>query len=308
MKVSFQSNGKRVHSMMERPQEDHGNQPRELVLYSDVDGTLVGKSGEVSTTVIKQIEGFIAAGHGFTLATGRSYKGVRRLLEQIPINTPLVLCNGAYVYDPVTGQARWSSLSPLVVKEVLPLLNHRSDIRVYLEDSDNTLWVSDPAILREPFILKEDLQPRVFKHLEDVLEGAEVLKMGFHLGAVPTTEANPLQNLISYLSSNLATEVSWCFSSTDYLEIMSFGTSKWSGILNSQALRGCQDKTIVTVGDQHNDLEMIHHADLGVAMGNAVTAVKEKAARCIGDVEDGAIAHLMHELCLPLEENKAVVY
>lgn len=281
---------------MENRGNSLANQPRELVLYSDVDGTLIGRTGEISSAVIHEIEQFVEAGHGFTLATGRSFRGVKRLLQQIPVNTPLVLCNGAYVYDPQTGQTKWSSLSRALVQEVLSLLQSLPDARLFMERSDNTLWVSDSAIVREPYVLKEDLQPQVFDTVEQVFADGDVLKMGVHFKESESLKSDPLQNLISHLSNDLESEVSWCFSSTDYLEVMSIGTSKWSGIQNSQSLRGCKDNTIVTVGDHHNDVEMIHHADIGIAMGNAVKAVKEGATRCIGHVDDNAVGKLLAEL------------
>lgn len=279
------------------------NQPRKLVLYSDVDGTLIGKSGELCSTTIQEIERFVAAGHGFTLATGRSFRGVKRLLNQIPINTPLVLCNGAYVYDPVTGHSLWSSLSHSIVNEVLPLLESIPGVRIYMERSDSTLWIKDSTILLEPYILKEDLQPRIFHNVEEVFAGGEVLKMGAKFTDSTVFMVNQIQEIISYLSFDLDSEVSWCFSSTDYLEIMLARTSKWSGILGSQALRGCRDKTIVTVGDHHNDVEMILNADIGIAMGNAVAAVKEVAVNCIGDVENEAMVTLLAEIRIQ-EESK----
>lgn len=272
------------------------NGARELAVYSDVDGTLVGQSGELNVASTQAIERFVADGLGFTLATGRSLRGVKRLLQQIPVNMPLVLCNGAHVYDPATNRSLWAPLPQPLVRALLPSLAAIPGARIYMECSDTTLWVTDPGILGEPYTQKEDLQPRLLRAVEEVFAGGEVVKMSAKLTAPALLAQAQLHVLMALLSGELAAEVSWCFSSADYLEIMRIGTSKWSGIRDSQAMRGYRDKTIVTVGDHHNDLEMIRNADIGIAMGNAVPAVKAIALDCIGDVEDGAIVHFLKDL------------
>jgi 5-amino-6-(5-phospho-D-ribitylamino)uracil phosphatase len=53
--------------------------------------------------------------------------------------------------------------------------------------------------------------------------------------------------------------------------------NKWYGIGRVAARMGIAEHQIVAVGDDVNDLEMITHAGLGVAMGNAILRIKAAA-------------------------------
>ena len=52
------------------------------------------------------------------------------------------------------------------------------------------------------------------------------------------------------------------------------------------------------LGDSLNDMEMIRHAGVGIAMGNAVDALKENADYVTKDIADDGFAHALRQLCL----------
>ena len=61
---------------------------------------------------------------------------------------------------------------------------------------------------------------------------------------------------------------------------------------------GIPAERVVAVGDADNDLPMLRHAGLGVAMGNATPAAKDVADRVIGDHNGEALGLLIEELFL----------
>ncbi len=54
----------------------------------------------------------------------------------------------------------------------------------------------------------------------------------------------------------------------------------------------------MAVGDGSNDLEMVANAGLGVAMGNAVPAVKQAARLVVGSNDEGGVAEAIEQLIL----------
>jgi HAD superfamily hydrolase (TIGR01484 family) len=98
---------------------DRFTSPGNIILYSDVDGTLVSKSNQIPEKVVRYIQLFIDSGFGFSLATGRSFQSVRRILEKIPVNVPVVLCNGTYVMDTVKNKYWWTSIDKLIIEHIL---------------------------------------------------------------------------------------------------------------------------------------------------------------------------------------------
>ena len=55
---------------------------------------------------------------------------------------------------------------------------------------------------------------------------------------------------------------------------------------------------MICIGDEINDLEMISHAGLGVAMGNAIPAVKAVADYITCSNEEDGVAHVVEQFVL----------
>jgi Cof subfamily protein (haloacid dehalogenase superfamily) len=66
-------------------------------------------------------------------------------------------------------------------------------------------------------------------------------------------------------------------SSAENIEFMREGISKGEALTFISGHLGIPLSRIMTIGDNHNDMEMIEIAGFGVAMGNAVPELKEKA-------------------------------
>jgi hypothetical protein len=77
------------------------------------------------------------------------------------------------------------------------------------------------------------------------------------------------------------------------LEVVQAGVSKWQGLQYVAAQEGVAPAEIIAVGDDHNDLDMIRYAGLGIAMGNAVAEVQAAADVVTGsNAEDGLVQAL----------------
>ena len=71
-----------------------------LILVSDMDGTLLDDSSRIPPENIAAIRELIAAGGGFTIATGRPVRSIvdHPALRGL-ITLPVIACNGACLYD-----------------------------------------------------------------------------------------------------------------------------------------------------------------------------------------------------------------
>ena len=71
----------------------------DYLLVSDMDGTLLNNQGLVSRENIESIKKFQRMGGRFTLATGRPQAFTWRVLENIALDAPAILYDGAVLYD-----------------------------------------------------------------------------------------------------------------------------------------------------------------------------------------------------------------
>lgn len=68
---------------------------------SDLDGTLLNSDQVISENSVKIINKLINLGLKFTVATARSYEAAQSILKPLNLNIPIILNNGAFIYDTV---------------------------------------------------------------------------------------------------------------------------------------------------------------------------------------------------------------
>jgi hydroxymethylpyrimidine pyrophosphatase-like HAD family hydrolase len=80
------------------------------------------------------------------------------------------------------------------------------------------------------------------------------------------------------------------------LEVFDRAASKWSAIRWLADRRGIDTSRICAIGDEINDLPMIREAGLGVAMDNAVSAVRDAAKQRTRSNDDDGVAHAIRNV------------
>ena len=66
---------------------------------TDLDGTLLNQNASISPYSEQVIKKIIKQGIHFTIATGRSPIRIFSILQNIPLKLPVILMNGAAIYD-----------------------------------------------------------------------------------------------------------------------------------------------------------------------------------------------------------------
>lgn len=238
-------------------------------IVSDLDGTLLDANQRISPYIQQRIRAFAANGGHFTLATGRSLISVQPFIELLHLTNPIILYNGAKIYDPLHAcflEEKFLSLS-----HVQWIFNHYYNIRQPF-DLDLLLFYQEqiyctritPKIQR--WIDKEQVEVQVvtLASLEQV--ASQITKMML-LGEPESLTLFQLQ--IEMLNT--------VKSEQDILEILPFGTSKGTALQQLITMTGSQHDEFLTVGDHLNDIEMIQLTRHGVAMQNAHPELKHVA-------------------------------
>lgn len=77
---------------------------------TDLDGTLLNSSDQISQYSIQTINGLVAKGMQFTYATARSFVSASVVAKGLSTTIPVIAYNGALIIHPATGEVL-SSLS-----------------------------------------------------------------------------------------------------------------------------------------------------------------------------------------------------
>ncbi|MBQ8687881.1 MAG: Cof-type HAD-IIB family hydrolase [Ruminococcus sp.] len=260
-----------------------------IFLMSDLDGTLLPSDKVLSQKDCEAIERFRRDGGKFAFATGRTLQSAMQYMKQLSIDQPVILYNGACIYDPVGDKILYTaSLPENAYDYTKTILERFPQVGAEILRPDGTYIIKLNSYEEEH--AKYCSVPPVYCTLDEVPKG-EWLKVLFAFGP------EELEELIVYADAQHFEGVSFIRSEAIYYEMLPEGISKGSALDVCRRIWNFNDMTIVAAGDYYNDLEMIRSADFGAAPANAQTCVKDAADYVLTATSDGgAVAELISVL------------
>ena len=260
-----------------------------IFIMSDLDGTLLPSDKILSQKDRVAVERFRRDGGRFAFATGRTLQSAMQYIKELSIDQPVILYNGAAVYDPV--KEKILHLSPLP-KEALSytktILEKFPSVGAEVLRPDGTYIVNVNSYEKEHAAYCS--VPPIYCTLDEVPEG-DWLKVLFALSP------EELEKLALYAAKQNFKGISFVRSEAIFYEMLPEGVSKGRALETCRALPNLNGLTIVAAGDYHNDLELVQNADFGAAPANAQACVKAAADYVLSASNDeGAIAELISVL------------
>ncbi len=92
-----------------------------MIYISDLDGTLLNSDGKLSQYTVQTIKQLKNEGVKFTIATARSIFSAADFIDVLDLNIPIILRNGAFVYNPVDKKVLMQKL--LEKSHIQPVLD-----------------------------------------------------------------------------------------------------------------------------------------------------------------------------------------
>ncbi len=261
---------------------------KETFLMTDVDGTLLNDNHQISEKNKEAINELVNAGGFFTIATGRGISMAKPIITELDLKLPAVIFNGAAVYDTVEDKILWSSSLPKEVLGYLKAIHNEFPTCAVEVLSHDTVWVPYINELERQHLSLGNVTPRLCDI--DDLTGHEWIK------CLIVDEPETIDKMIGFIEKRGFDNVHWVRSSPTYYEMLPLGVNKGAGFKKLLEIMGCDDKFIVTAGDYMNDTEMLQMADLGVAVENAQTSVKEAADIIVTDNNHNSIYEIVEYL------------
>jgi len=278
--------------------------PLDLIAF-DLDGTVLNSSSEVSERNYAALRKAHEQGVKLVPCTGRSVyelpKELDRLIDEFGFSVfPYVITdNGAQVYD-LPGKELLYTKNISKETALAIIREGRKELALTYgsfgiqgaTDSRGLVWEAEKA---KPFIKKyREMWDIPTADLEELIEwngGLVKVSMNFAFAA---------HRKKCFREFSAWPDLALSSSAPENIEFMKEGISKGEALDFVSRYSGIPMARIMAIGDNLNDVEMILRAGFGVAMGNAIPELKEKASWVTAaNDEDGfaqAVEKMLEEL------------
>lgn len=256
--------------------------PDQLILISDMDGTLLDSQKHISPKNLNAILDFQKRGGIFTVATGRSMVGMRPYYRTMDLRVPVVLYNGSCIYDFRKNKMIWMKRLPESMNAfVKTLAAEFPNLGIQaLAESGIYAYHSTPVFV-------ESMRRENLPYIE--VSGLEEFPDNWIKTEMTTDLVSPAE-LDHCLENTMPDGCRWLTTGDHAREIMPSSVSKGSAVRQYLELQKLSDRVLCCIGDHNNDYEMIQTADVGFAVGNALEHIKETADFVVSDNDQDAVA------------------
>ncbi|WP_109091984.1 pyridoxal phosphatase [Aggregatibacter actinomycetemcomitans] len=266
------------------------------VIAFDLDGTLLNRQGSILPASKHAIQLARKQGMKVVFVTGRHHTAVKPYYHEVNLDTPIICCNGTYLYHPQTDEVKFANpLSAAQCHKVLDIADQfDTHLLMYSRDAMNytrlnphmekfTQWaMSCPPAVRPDVRLVTDFKAIINNPKENIWKFV-----------ISSPDRQAMESAVKSLpESEFSCEWSWI----DRVDVANNGNNKGARLLDLLKLWNIDPQNVIAFGDNHNDISMLTAVRLGVAMGNAEDAVKAQAKRVIGSNDSDGIARFIEEI------------
>lgn len=262
----------------------------------DIDGTLLTDDKQISPATKHALLNAQKKGIKVVLASGRPPSGMIHLAKQLEMDKYhgiIAAYNGAYVFDLTSQKVLFSQ--PLSIETSKAILDHLKHFTVIpMIAKDDYMYVND--VFNGYLTITPDKAPVNIIEYESrggqfsLCEKKDLAAfVDFPLHKILVAgEPNYLKENAEKILSPFKDIVCGLFSAPMYFEFTDQGVDKANALEQVLAPQDIQANQLIAFGDGHNDLTLIQYAGTGVAMGNAVEALKQAATYVtLSNNEDG---------------------
>jgi Cof subfamily protein (haloacid dehalogenase superfamily) len=247
------------------------------ILALDLDDTLLRSDATISDRTHNALAQWRAAGHAVVVATGRPTRSIAAVLPEDLHTVPWITYNGAYIY--LDGECIYENLiSPEATHTIIDLvMKVLPECALGLEIGD-TLFLNRAINRTSPYSIVD---------LTTVAHEPAAKILFFHQNFAD------LEEILQTLPDNTRAMLSDKYNLVQILASTADKTHALRFLVERMGLTMAQ---VVAVGDDINDVDMIRDSGLGIAVANAIPAVKAVAKRVTLSNDEDGVAQVIEEL------------
>ena len=268
------------------------------LLILDIDGTIAGRSNQISQPVLEAIAAVQLRGIQVAIATGRMYKSAERFHEAVKSTLPLLAYQGAWIQKPGQPRLRHFQIQPELALQILdyyeqPHLRDRVSVHFYIDDR---LHLRELSADSQNYCDRCETEPTIVSDFRDIVSKdalpTKILAISYDEELVQTClsdlrDRHNLEDL--YLTTSVP----------HFLEAAHPQSNKGSAVKYlAEEILGLSSHQVMAIGDNCNDLEMLAYAGIGVAMSGGPTIVQASADWVAPHVDEDGVAQVLQRFLL----------
>lgn len=266
------------------------------VLALDLDGTALNKNHAISAALrdkIHQLKDTVDV----IIVTGRHHTAAYPYYLELGLNTPIVCCNGTYLYD--YQQQRVLSADAIDQAQAKQFIEsaQQNDLKMVMYVTDVMLFSATKPV---NFLtrmsdwartLPMDIRPKI-QAVDDFMDEVSTAKHIWKF--VVEGDDTDAFRALPFIQTHFNGERSW----VNRIDFSRRGNNKGRRLKEYVETLGVSAEQVVAIGDNHNDLSMFEYAGLSVAMSNADPIVQQAADKITNasNQDPLALSNLLDEL------------
>ena len=258
-----------------------------VLLASDFDDTLYCDEGGVPSANLEALGYFLREGGRFTVATGRAKRTFAPHFHDVPINAPVILSNGALLYDFAAGRTVVDlPLPPQAAEDLTALADAFPSLGVEVYHGSD-VYIHHPNAYTHRHVLRVDTTwtPMALAGMPQPWSKAVI-----------QDDHAVLLEAQAWLKARWPERYEVIFSNAVLLECTARHATKGGMVLRLAELLGVERKDLYCVGDNQNDLPMLAISAVPFAPANCAQELKDWGAVLLRPCPQGSIADLIERL------------
>jgi Cof subfamily protein (haloacid dehalogenase superfamily) len=277
------------------------------ILLADVDGTLVDSQKRITPRAKAAIQKLKEAGIKFAVTSGRPPRGIKMIVEQVNLSTPIAAFNGGMLVEPDTMKVLMQlTLEAETARSVIERVGEFGlDVWVYAGVNWYLRELNTPHREKEERTVQ--FPPTVVKNFDAALEQgvAKVVGVSDEYDLVAKAEKGIVEEFEHGVHAKCTTtsrdcepSVSAARSQPYYLDVTHPKANKGSVVEMLADLLKIPPAEFATIGDMPNDVLMFKKSGYSIAMGQASEEVKQSATYVTAGMDDEGFAKAIENFVL----------
>jgi len=258
----------------------------------DLDDTLLAPNLRISQESIRSIQKVRQQKVRITISTGRMFLSALPYAMQLGIDVPLITYQGALVKNSLSGEVLY--YKPVPGELAHEIMNIFKDCGVHYHSYfDDRLVMETLSEEGKAYSLLAGVEATVVNDLAESLETNDAMKI-----MAISRDEEKLLAMERHLKSSYADKLHITRSKPHFLEVMHPEADKSKALEVIARHYKIDREEVMAIGDSYNDMEMIKWAGVGVAMGNAVQALQDRADFVTASNIEEGVAAALHRFIL----------